>query len=93
MNPEIEGIVQREDAERLSRIILESLPDDRNIFNPFRGRILKRNDGSIVFKGNSLEPHNAAEYLADYIWKNRNKVNRQFKKWKIAGSKVVDCGC
>ncbi len=93
MNKETGEINQREDAEELSKIILDSLPNDRGVFNPFRGRILKRCDGNILFKGNVMEFGEAQGFLADHIWKNRKKINKQLKKWKIGGTRVLDCGC
>jgi len=93
MSSEISKIRKKKDAERLSKTILDSLSGGEVTFNPFRGRIIERDDGTISFMGSKLAPQRALGHLAEYIWENRKKVNKQLKKWKIAGPGIVDCGC
>lgn len=93
MSFEISEIKKKKDAERLSKTILDSLSGGEVTFNPFRGRIIERDDGTISFMGSELPRQRAVGHLAEHIWENRKRVNKELKKWQIAGPGIVDCGC
>ncbi len=82
-----------EDAEKVSDLILRSLRGEEVDFNPFQGRIFQCNDGTIKFMGDEVKAEDALRHIAAHIWKNRKKVNKQIKKWKIAGPDLINCGC
>lgn len=94
MLQEIKHIESQADAQRICDIILDSLNRGEVLFNPFPGRILKRQDGTIIFMGRQLRSEEAAGQIASYIWQNRTRVNKQIRKWQLAGGgRFLNCGC
>ncbi len=69
MGPEtkIDEVKSIEDARRLSEIILASLDNDGNVFNPFSGRIFKHPDGSITLSGRHMDLKEATREIARAI--------------------------
>ena len=90
MSLEIGEIKNREDAEKISEIILRSLNDDETTFNPYQDRMFQCNDGSIRFMGDELSPEKALQHIADHVWENRKKVNKEIKRWKKFGSQYIN---
>lgn len=93
MELSVDEINDRNDAERLSEIVLRSARGEEVPFNPFQGRVFVYNDGIIKFMGRELAPHEARQYIADHVWENRKKLNKEIKKWKKMGPDFVNCGC
>jgi hypothetical protein len=93
MPTEVQEIRTEEDAQSLSEMILRSLEDAVESFNPFQGRIFKYNDGSITFMGCELRAEEAPHYIAKHVWRNRKKINKQIKKRQKIGPDFVNCGC
>jgi len=94
MSPEIGEIKDKVDAEKLSELILKSLVEAETAFNPFRGRLIERDDGTILFMGDKLSPEAAVQRIAHHIWENRKRINKQIKKWNIGGDLTYgNCGC
>jgi hypothetical protein len=40
-----------------------------------------------------LDPREALKRIADRLWKERMRVNRQIRKRNLLGSDFVNCGC
>jgi len=93
MELSVDEIHERQDAERLSEIVLRSVRGEEVPFNPFQGRVFMYSDGSIKFMGRELASDEAFQYIADHIWKNRKKLNKEIGKWKKMGPNFVNCGC
>lgn len=89
----VSEIRSREDAESLSEIILECIDDDKVTSYPFQDTIFRSHDGSIRCMGHDVEPQEALHHVTNHVWENRRKLNREIRKWKIAGPTAVNCGC
>ena len=81
------------DAQRISRMVLESARGKSASFNPYEGSVLVYPDGTIRFMGEELDPREALTRIADRLWKERMRVNRQIRKRNLLGSDFVNCGC
>ena len=93
MTESIYEIRNIQDAERLTDVTLRSFRIKEPAFNPFKGSLMELSDDPIMFYGETLRAEEAQCAMAEYIWKNRGKINRQLKRRVAAGGQVVDCGC
>lgn len=93
MRSNVSEVRTREDALRLSEIVLESLDNDETEFDPLQGKVSKSDNGSITFMGYELNPEEAIQHIAEHVWDNRKKLNRKIRMWNIVGPDVINCGC
>ena len=93
MSEDIREIQTERDAERVAAVILQSLDHPSTTFNPLKARLMKYTDDGIRFMGKDLNREEALAEVARYIWKNRERINKQIRKWQKVGPDLVDCGC
>ena len=93
MSEPIHEISNVQDAEQLAEAILQSLQSEAPTFNPFKGSLVELTDGAILFNGETYQKDQVRLAVADHLWKNRSRFNRQIKRWVATGGQVIDCGC
>ncbi|MDY0040784.1 MAG: hypothetical protein RBS57_10775 [Desulforhabdus sp.] len=93
MSSKIGEIKDREDALKFAAMILSSLRNEGASSYPFKGRIVQHSDGTILFMGEEIKPHEAAAKMAELVWRHRAKLNRQIKRSNATGGTLIDCGC
>ena len=93
MSAKIGEIKNRDDAERISAMILGALCDDSSSPNPFKGKLIRHSDGTIIFMGKEIKPAEASQGIAQLVWQHRVQLNRRIKRWDKTGGQAIDCGC
>ena len=93
MQNQISEIVTMDDAKKVSAMIVSSLDSPEISFNPYQNKIFKHNNNTIRFMGKTLSTETAIIEIARQIWKDKRRINREIKKWRMLGPHVVNCGC